>query len=106
MNYWNENNLKSFIVYRFQYLTEFNQHKIDDRDKKVAKMNFHLFDRLLSMDNICIPSSNSTAAKKAEWRSTKYGGKFQPEAEVVDYKVVIKKNSDLATSFTCELIAK
>ena len=56
--------MKSFVVYRFQYLTEFNQHPIDEKDKKVAKMNFHLFDRLLSMDNICVPISSSVTTKK------------------------------------------
>lgn len=69
-------------------------------------MNFHLFDRLLSMDNVCIPSLSTAAAKKADPKSTKYAGKAQTEGEVVDVKAISKKNSDLAANFTTELFEK
>jgi sugar diacid utilization regulator len=32
--------LKSFIVYRFQHITEFNGLQINDLDKKIAKQEF------------------------------------------------------------------
>jgi hypothetical protein len=44
--------LKSFIVYRFQHITEFNGLQINDLDKKIAKQEFQLFDKILSIQNI------------------------------------------------------
>lgn len=92
-------------MYRFQALTEFNQHKIDDRDKRIAKMNFHIFDRLLSMDNVCIPVTSASATKKADYKS-RFDKKPQSEADKTDWKVVSKRNQDYAVSFTGELLSK
>lgn len=89
-------NLKSFVVYRFQYLTEFNQHKIDERDKKIAKMNFHIFDRLLSMDIISVPPSTSEPVP------TQKGEK--PSEDKNDMKQKLKKNSDYAIQFVDKLM--
>ena len=44
--------LNSFIVYRFQHIAEFNGILINDHDKKVAKTQFQLFDKILSVQNI------------------------------------------------------
>ena len=92
-------NLKSFVVYRFQYLTEFNQHKIDERDKKLAKMNFHIFDRLLSMDNVWIPTGTST--KEDHQKSSKSDAKDSANYEVEknDSKLKAKKNYDYSYWF-------
>lgn len=48
----NLSTLQSFVVYRFQQLTEFNGHLINDHDRKIAKQQFHLFDKILSIQNI------------------------------------------------------
>mmetsp|Transcript_41892 Transcript_41892/g.30756 ORF Transcript_41892/g.30756 Transcript_41892/m.30756 type:complete len:226 (+) Transcript_41892:1492-2169(+) len=44
--------LKSFVVYRFQHVTELNGQGISDLDKKVAKQQFQLFDKILSLQNL------------------------------------------------------
>jgi hypothetical protein len=44
--------LKSFIVYRFQHILEFNGLIINDNDKKIAKQEFQLFDKILSIQNV------------------------------------------------------
>mmetsp|Transcript_40135 Transcript_40135/g.61304 ORF Transcript_40135/g.61304 Transcript_40135/m.61304 type:complete len:162 (+) Transcript_40135:1030-1515(+) len=44
--------LKSFVVYRFQHINEFNGASINDSDKKIAKQEFQLFDKILSIQNI------------------------------------------------------
>ena len=72
----------------------------------MAKMNFHLFDRLLSMDNICVPISSSVTTKKTDLRSTKYDKKFQQDGEVVDFKAISKKNYDCATNAINDIIEK
>jgi hypothetical protein len=41
--------LKSFVVYRFQHIAEFNGQAIGDLDKKIAKQQFQLFDKILSI---------------------------------------------------------
>lgn len=41
--------LKSFIVYRFQHINEFNGVGISETDKKIAKQQFQLFDKILSI---------------------------------------------------------
>lgn len=56
-------------MYRFQYITEFNKHQIDERDKKVAKTSFHIFDRLLSMDIITVPPSTNSNKEQEATRS-------------------------------------
>lgn len=97
-------NLKSFIVYRFQYLTEFNQHQIDERDKKIAKMNFHLFDRLLSMDNVCVPiaiapkNDHQKSIKNEKQKESDY------EAEKNEAKLKSKKNYDYSFTFVDNLL--
>ena len=44
--------LKSFIVYRFQHIEEFNGLTVTDFDKKIAKQQYQLFDKILSISNI------------------------------------------------------
>lgn len=44
--------LKSFLVYRFQHLKSFNGAAIIDVDKKAAKQQFQLFDKILSIQNV------------------------------------------------------
>ena len=41
--------LKSFVVYRFQHINEFNGLQITEGDKKIAKQEFQLFDKILSI---------------------------------------------------------
>jgi len=92
-------NLKSFVVYRFQYLTEFNQHKIDDRDKKIAKMNFHVFDRLLSMDIVSMPVTpvmDQSKTSKHDFASL--------EAEKNEIKMKTKRNAEFSKTFVEALI--
>ena len=48
----NTRTLKSFVVYRFQHISEFNGIAINDADKKIAKQEFQLFDKILSIQNL------------------------------------------------------
>lgn len=65
--------LKSFVVYRFQHIAEFNGLPIVDGDKKIAKQEFQLFDKILSIQNLFTrkPPSMQTSdpAKRQEVRS-------------------------------------
>ena len=45
----NARTLKSFVVYRFQHINEFNGVVINEMDRKVAKQSFQLFDKILSI---------------------------------------------------------
>jgi Leucine-rich repeat (LRR) protein len=45
----NARTLKSFVVYRFQHINEFNGLPIVDGDKKIAKQEFQIFDKILSI---------------------------------------------------------
>lgn len=84
-------------MYRFQYLTEFNQHTIDDRDRKIARMNFHVFDRLLSMDIVSIPqtsSENKQGEKKVEGNA---------EQVKIELKQKMKINTEVSKLFVDKL---
>ena len=41
--------LKAFIVYRFQHIKEFNGIVVTEVDKRYAKQEFQLFDKILSI---------------------------------------------------------
>jgi hypothetical protein len=84
------------VVYRFQYLTEFNQHKIDERDKKVAKMSFHMFDRLLSMDIVTMPVTPAVEVRK--------GVKLTPEMEKNEIKMKTKQNIEVSKNYINQII--
>lgn len=65
----NTRTLKSFIVYRFQHINEFNGVAVAEQDKKVAKQQFQLFDKILSIQNIFTrkpPSMQSTDPVKRQ----------------------------------------
>lgn len=65
--------LKSFVVYRFQHINEFNGLAINDGDKKIAKQEFQIFDKILSIQNLFTrkPASmqSSDTAKRQEIRN-------------------------------------
>lgn len=44
--------LKSFLVYRFQHLKQLNGINVTPEDKVVAKSQFQLFDKILSIQNL------------------------------------------------------
>ena len=96
--------MTSFIVYRFQFLTEFNKHVIDDKDKYAAKMNFHYFDRILSIDSVCLPDPITNANKKCSLKLRKLA--LTSENQSVDSKVVSKKHSELSAKFVNNIITK
>ena len=62
--------LKSFIVYRFQHISNFNGLEINDLDKKIAKQQYQLFDKILSLTNIFSkkPIPGNDPSKRQEFR--------------------------------------
>jgi len=41
--------IKAFVVYRFQHLKEYNGTIVSEPDRKAAKQQFQLFDKILSI---------------------------------------------------------
>lgn len=89
-------------MYRFQYLTDFNQRKITEKDRKVAKMNFHIFDRLLSMDIVSMPVTNPPENNKNN--SNEKQDPVNPEQEKNELKMRTKKNSECAKTTVDRLL--
>lgn len=67
--------LRSFVVYRFQSLEEFNGTPITERDRKIAKQQFQLFDKILSISNVLTQKpvfADATAKQEYRQRAKKH----------------------------------
>lgn len=98
--------LMSFIVYRFHFLTEFNKYLIQERDRKLAKINFHLFDKVLSIDSVCLPTAYFQIEKKSSIKLKKYGPKDESDWANTDFKTISKKHTECANKYVDEMLAK
>ena len=91
-------------MYRFQFLAEFNRNIIDSRDKTTAKLSFHFFDRVLCLDNVWMPISESNANKKSNYRLKKFAEKI--EWNKVELKANLKRNYEWSTKYVNDIISK
>lgn len=98
--------LINFIVYRFHFLVEFNKHRIEEKEKKLAKMGFHLFDKVLSIDSVCLPVASSQIGKRSSIRLKKYGPKEETDHNITDVKSITKKHVECSTKYVNDLISK
>lgn len=64
--------LKAFVIYRFQHIVELNGFLVTEEDKKRAKQQFQLFDKILSIQNVFtkkVPAmQNADSQKRQELR--------------------------------------
>lgn len=87
-------------------MVEFNKHRIEEKEKKLAKMGFHLFDKVLSIDSVCLPVASSQIGKRSSIRLKKYGPKEETDHNITDVKSITKKHVECSTKYVNDLISK
>lgn len=85
--------LKSFIVYRFQHILDFNGVSISEQDKKIAKQQFQLFDKILSIQNIFTKKVTPQVAPGQD-----------PVAKRQEMRLRSKKNLEFAHVYVMEMV--